>query len=360
MKKISPVDIANKLVEWHLSDPVQHPWKQSKNPYYIWLSEIIMQQTRIAQGTPYYLKFVQRFPKIEDLAAAKLDEILSMWQGLGYYSRARNLHHTAKHITVNLNGVFPTSYEEILKLKGVGPYTAAAISSFAYNLPQAVVDGNVIRVISRLHGITSPIDEAKTLTDIHAVVSKSIMATEPALFNQAIMDYGAQHCTPALPRCEVCMFSEECLAFRTDKVKSIPTPKKKIKRTTRYFHYFVCDHQGAQAYRKRQAKDIWEGLYEFPMLECKNQNTLTDQDIIEYLKISHKDLVQIQASTYITKQKLSHQDIIACFYYVTLQKKANFEFLNKYLWLKGKEYEDIGKPRLIDLFLKQNSITLFR
>lgn len=356
---ISPKEIATKLYQWHLQNPIDHPWKSTNNPYYIWLSEIIMQQTRIAQGTPYYLKFVNKYPQIEDLAAAEEDEVMSMWQGLGYYSRARNMRNTAKTIVSEYAGIFPDNYKEILQLKGVGPYTAAAIVSFAYNQPYAVVDGNVIRVITRLYGIESAIDEKQTLHQIQEIVNQAIKKSEPKIFNQAIMDFGAQYCTPTNSQCDSCIFTNQCIANQKGLVKSIPKAKRKIKIKKRYFHYFAIQQQGKIVFVKRQESDIWQGLYTMPMIEQDNDQELSIHEIKKNLKLTEKTHVNVTTYEDIKKQKLSHQEIIARFYYVAIQKKANFELSSKYVWIGKEDIDNIGKPRIIDLFLKENSITLF-
>lgn len=353
-------NLADKLVQWHQDNPRPHPWQADRDPYKIWLSEIILQQTRVAQGTPYFLKFVENFPTINDLANAEEDFVMSLWQGLGYYSRARNLHATAKYVSHHLGGVFPSTYDDILKLKGIGPYTAAAISSFAYNLPTAVVDGNVIRVISRLYAIDEPIEDKNTKKKIQDIVDLAILKAESAVFNQAIMDFGATQCVAASPNCSICPFIKTCKAYIRNKVTSIPRPKKKIKRSTRYFHYLVINRDDKIAFLKREKNDIWQGLYELPLIESTQNKPISIDLIKTELDIKGKLRVDIHTSEIVRKQKLSHQDIIARFYYVTTQKKTTFAVRDNWIWLRDDEYSSIGKPRVIDLFLQENSITLFR
>ena len=353
-------NLADTLVQWHQDNPRPHPWQADRDPYKIWLSEIILQQTRVAQGTPYYLKFVEHFPTVTDLAQADEDLVMSLWQGLGYYSRARNLHATAKNIAENMDGVFPNTYEEILKLKGVGPYTAAAISSFAFNLPTAVVDGNVIRVISRLFEIDEPVEDVKTKKKIQSIVDSMIVKAEPAIFNQAIMDFGATQCVAASPDCTICPFNKECKAYLNDRISELPRPKKKIKRSTRYFHYLVINVEGEIAFKKRADSDIWQGLYDFPLIETDKDIIISDVDVLNVLDATPRHSIAIEISEIVKKQKLSHQDIIARFYYVTTQKNTTFVAQDKWVWLRGDAYTKVGKPRVIDLFLQENSITLFR
>ena len=228
-----------KLLEWYAQNDRPMPWKGIKNPYFIWLSEVILQQTRVEQGLPYYLKFIKKYPTINSLAKAPEDEILKLWEGLGYYSRARNLHAAAKEIVVNYNGIFPTTYEEILKLKGVGEYTASAIASFAYDLPRAVIDGNVYRVLTRFFGIHTPVDTSKGKKKIRLLADCLLETQKPALYNQAIMDFGAIQCTPKTPECSVCTLKNACTGYGLKKVNTYPVKSKKIKKRKRHFYYLV-------------------------------------------------------------------------------------------------------------------------
>ncbi|NJN78344.1 MAG: A/G-specific adenine glycosylase, partial [Saprospiraceae bacterium] len=230
MNKNQKKDFTPNLLFWFSKNYRPMPWKGERNPYYIWLSEIILQQTRVEQGLPYFLKFKENYPTIKDLAAATEDEVMLLWQGLGYYSRARNLHFTAKYITYELDGIFPNTYSEIIRLKGVGSYTAAAIASFAYNLPHAVVDGNVYRVLSRYFGIHTPIDSTEGKKQFEKLANDLIDKERAADYNQAIMDFGATHCTPRNPSCSACILSSNCIGFNTQKNDILPVKTKKIKK----------------------------------------------------------------------------------------------------------------------------------
>lgn len=326
---------ASAILNWHSTIDRNLPWKESNDPYKIWLSEIIMQQTRVAQGTPYYLKFVESFPTVIHLANAEEDLVMKLWQGLGYYSRARNLHFTAKTIRDQYNGIFPTDYKDILALKGIGKYTAAAISSFAYGNTYPVVDGNVIRVISRYFGITSAVDSNETLKEINGLAEKLIKGSNPADYNQAIMDFGALMCTPKSPSCIECPLKEECLAYKNDQISTIPYKSKKIKKKTRYIHYFhIVDQTGNSILNYRDKKDIWQSLYDFPNIENDNIQPLENTKTLDYLsKLVGSRTMDIKLPTKVYKHILTHQTIFGQFYYVsvkTLPKEVDpFLLVNK-------------------------------
>ena len=306
------------LLKWHASIDRELPWKQDKDPYKIWLSEIILQQTRVAQGTPYYLAFIEAYPTINDLAKANLDQVLRLWQGLGYYSRARNLHATAQRITSEFNGQFPKTYNEIIDLKGIGPYTAAAISSFAYDLPYPVVDGNVKRVLSRYFGITNAIDDSGTLKEINGLANQLIDQQNPAAYNQAIMDLGALVCLPKSAKCMSCPMNADCIAYKEELTNAIPYKAQKIKRTNRYFHYFVLEDENQNILiNQRKDKDIWMGLYEFPMYEHSSTKELKQEEIQEIGLYSFGE-IQINQTEVLKKHVLSHQNIYIRIYQGTI------------------------------------------
>jgi A/G-specific adenine glycosylase len=256
---------ANTLINWYETNKRDLPWRNTTDPYKIWISEIILQQTRVNQGLPYYRKFISNFPKVEDLANASEEKVLKLWQGLGYYSRARNMHQSAKYILNELNGVFPTSYIEIKKLKGVGEYTAAAISSFCFKEKKAVLDGNVYRLLSRFFGIETPIDSNKAKKEFTDLLKHLISSEKPDVFNQSIMEFGALQCTPKKPNCSICTWKNKCVAFATDKTHILPIKSKKIKKRIRYFNYIVYKQQQNYFIQKRTSKDIWKNMYEFPL-----------------------------------------------------------------------------------------------
>lgn len=261
---------AEKLLNWYSENGRRLPWRDTDNPYYIWLSEIILQQTRIEQGRSYYEHFVTHYPSVDALAKATEEQVLKSWQGLGYYSRARNLHGAAKYIADELDGVFPNTYDGILKLKGVGRYTAAAIASFAFKLPYPVIDGNVYRLVSRLYGIYTPIGTDQAYREFEALLLNLIDQEHPDLFNQAIMDFGSIYCKPLGCDCGNCIFQQECVAFNQGKVGLLPVKPQKVKVVERYFYYIDVVWPGARLMHQREAGDIWQGLYELPLHECES------------------------------------------------------------------------------------------
>ena len=256
------------LIAWYQPEDRPLPWKGINNPYHIWLSEIILQQTRVEQGMSYYLRFVEAYPSIRDLAAAPDDEVMKLWEGLGYYSRARNLLAAARYVTTELGGVFPDTYTGILALKGVGAYTAAAIASFAFNLPYAVVDGNVFRVLARFFGISTPQDSTAGKKEFTQLAESLLQRDQPALYNQAIMDFGATVCLPRNPKCGQCPLHTECVALRDKRIAELPVKSKKLIKTERFFHYLIFNYDGRVWIQKREEKDIWLHLYQFPLVEA--------------------------------------------------------------------------------------------
>lgn len=343
----------NTLENWYLENKRELPWRNTKNPYNIWLSEIMLQQTRVEQGLPYYEKFIEAFPTVFDLAGASSEKVMKLWQGLGYYSRARNLHEAAKHVAYELNGNFPDTYKELLKLKGVGDYTANAIASFCYNENVALVDGNVFRVLSRLKGIDTPINttQGKKLFKKIAEEELEKVRFDRSIYNQAIMEFGALHCKPSNPACEVCPFNEECVALRTHKIKDLPVKLKKTKVKNRYFNYLVFQNEQEQTIiEKRSGKGIWNGLYQFPLIETSGpvseKELLENTDFREYIK-EKKFSVEIYNPEPVV-HKLSHQHLYATFWLVetdrlehenvSLENLINYpvpvliqNFLNEYL-----------------------------
>lgn len=264
---------SNLLVRWYLQNKRDLPWRNTQNPYYIWLSEIMLQQTRVAQGMPYFYSFTDNFPTVFDLANASEQQVLKLWQGLGYYSRARNLHKTAQIVAFELNGIFPNNYKDLLKLKGIGDYTAAAIASFSFNEKVPVVDGNVFRVLSRYFGVEADISLAGTKKEFQDLAFELMPNDNIAIFNQAIMEFGALQCVPKNPNCSVCVMNKSCVALQKKIVNQLPVKSKKVKVTNRFFNYLILedDNQKTQI-NKRTDKGIWHNLYEFPLIE-------TDSDV---------------------------------------------------------------------------------
>ena len=315
------MDFTNLLIEWYLQNKRDLPWRNTTNPYPIWLSEIILQQTRVAQGMPYFYAFLESFPTVKELARADEQQVLKLWQGLGYYSRARNLHQTAQYIANELEGVFPNSYAGLIQLKGIGEYTAAAIASFAYNEPVPVVDGNVFRVVSRYFGIESDISTGKTKKEFTALAAELLSKEQPALFNQAIMEFGAMHCTPKNPDCENCIFNSSCVALQKGLVGQLPFKSKKIKIRKRYFNYIVLqDKKGNTKIQQRTDKGIWHNLYEFPLFETTQEEGFeTIAPLIKNDTDFGDSVVSIQEANPISLiHKLSHQHLYIKFWKVTV------------------------------------------
>ncbi len=320
------MEFSNSLVKWYLLNKRDLPWRNTVNPYPIWLSEIMLQQTRVAQGLPYYMAFMEAFPTVFDLANAEEEQVLKLWQGLGYYSRARNLHATAKHIATSLNGNFPSNYKELLQLKGVGEYTAAAIASFAYNEPVAVVDGNVFRVLSRYFNMDNDISDGKTKKEFQILAQELLPKNNAALFNQAIMEFGALQCIPKNPNCENCIFSNSCAALQHKKVNILPVKSKKTKVTNKFFNFLILkDIQGNFIVQKREGKGIWENLYEFPLIET--EELVSEIDFMNQLKAT-KFYNQLPAdinllNTDVIQHKLSHQKLHIRFFQLNFDQKIS-------------------------------------
>ncbi len=342
-------DFSNKLISWYWKNRRFLPWKETKGPYKIWVSEIILQQTRVEQGLSYYLRFVEAFPTIEVLANAKEEKVLHLWQGLGYYSRARNMHAAAKQIISDFKGIFPRNYEDILTLNGVGEYTAKAIASYAYNDAHAVVDANVKRIIARIYGIEEVVDNLSTKKTIIKIIDSLLDKKQSALFNQAMMDFGSLICLPKNPKCADCIFSSECKAYKKELTDTIPLKKAKNKQKKRYFHYIICvDGKGNTLIHKRRKKDIWQHLYEFPLLEDKT--VLSKKDIIKKINIPARTL-SLSATK---KHILSHQIIHTDFYILRCEncKKLAKTLENKELQLvKMATIGQFPFPKLIEQYI---------
>ena len=363
MKQIIAKYFQTKLLFWHttINNRVL-PWKEEKNVYFIWLSEIILQQTRAAQGLKYYERFVKTYPTIQDLANAPLEEVYKLWEGLGYYNRCRNLHVSAKKIASELNGEFPKTYESIIELKGVGSYTASAIASFAYNLPHAVVDGNVFRVLSRFFGIKEPTDSAKGKKLFEKVAADCLAKNSSAIYNQAIMDFGATVCKPKNPLCTTCVLKRKCFAYQNEEVASLPFKEKKVKQRSRWFVYYILNKEGKFAVQKRKGKDIWQHLYEFPIIEFtsekewKNFLEIKDSTLLPTnLYTKNSRLLKI---TKIVSQKLSHQTIYAVALLASLpstKTKAHLHFE----WKTAAQLKKLPFPRIIHLLLNSKVLELF-
>ena len=329
------MEFANTIISWFQENGRALPWRETKDPYAIWLSEIILQQTRIAQGWEYWERFMAQYPKVEDLAAASEDEVLRLWQGLGYYSRARNLHAAAKQIVAL--GKFPDTLENIKALKGVGDYTAAAIGSFAFDIPAAVVDGNVYRVLSRYFGIDTPINSTQGKKEFAALAQSLIPASDAAAYNQGMMDFGAIQCTPQSPKCLLCPLAETCVALREGRVEELPVKLKTLKVQTRRLAYIYIRCNGEIAIHRRGEGDIWQGLWE--PYNVSDLSALPTFDAPLVLKA--KDV----------KHVLTHRILLADFYLLETKKRPLLP--DDYIWIKESEISEYGIPRLIEILLEK-------
>lgn len=347
------------LLNWYKTSERPMPWKGERNPYLIWLSEIILQQTRVEQGLPYYERFKAKYPTVADLANAPEDELMKLWEGLGYYSRARNLHATAKMIVTEHKGIFPKDYKTILSLKGVGPYTAAAIASFAYGLPHAVVDGNVYRVLSRVFGIDLAIDSTIGKKEFAKLAQAVLDISDPGVYNQAIMDFGATYCTPKKPKCKHCNLKEKCTAFQDKAIEKYPFKSKKLKKRTRYFNFLIVeDTKGRLLIEKRTAKDIWQQLYQFPLIETTaltNEVSIRNHDLFK--EVFGAEIKESLIPSKPFSQTLSHQKIIATFWKGQVTKHDNIG-KSTFKIIPSTELENYAFPRVIDLFLQDKTLYL--
>ncbi|WP_339658968.1 A/G-specific adenine glycosylase [Flavobacterium frigidarium] len=315
------MNFSNLLIQWYLLNKRDLPWRNTINPYHIWLSEIMLQQTRVAQGTPYFLAFTTAFPTVFDLAKADEEQVLKLWQGLGYYSRARNLHKAAQYVAFELNGIFPNNYKELLELKGVGEYTAAAIASFSYNEAVPVVDGNVFRVLSRYFDVETDIALASAKKEFAALAFELMPKDDPATFNQAIMEFGALQCVPRNPDCTICVFNASCLALQKNKINQLPVKSKKLKVTKRYFNYLViADENDNTLVQKRTAKGIWHNLYEFPLIESEKEEGFEyiENSLKSSLVVDNKVISIMEYDDKSNVHKLSHQHLYIRFWKVTV------------------------------------------
>lgn len=342
-------EFSDKIIDWYNLNKRSLPWREIKDPYLIWISEIILQQTRVAQGYDYFVRFINRFPTVQSLAEADEDEVLKYWQGLGYYSRARNLHFAAKSI----KGDFPETYNDILSLKGVGEYTAAAICSFAFNMPYAVVDGNVYRVLSRYLGIQTPIDSSEGKKMFASLANEFLDKSKPATYNQGIMDFGALQCTPSSPDCSTCPLADSCVALSEGLINMLPVKQHKTKTTNRFFNYIYV-RMGAYTFiNKRNGNDIWKNLFELPLIET--ERSLNDEELFastefQQLFASDEEPV-IRCLCRDVKHVLSHRVIYANFYEVILpEESTSFSFYQKVVIADIDRY---AVPRLVHSFFEK-------
>ena len=340
------MSFSNHVICWYEQNKRDLPWRKTKDPYKIWLSEIILQQTRVAQGLPYYERFITNLPTIDALALAKQEEVLKLWQGLGYYSRARNLHHAAKQVVKNFGSNFPNKYEDILSLKGIGEYTAAAVSSFAFNLPHAVVDGNVFRLLARYFGIDTAINSTAGKKLFFELANELLDKNRPGDYNQAIMEFGSQKCKPSNPECESCPLQENCVAAQQKRVHKLPVKLKKTKTKKLFFNYLYIHFEGYTFIKKRTEKGIWQNLYDFPLIE--EDKTSSEKEILKEIR----GLLDVDIETFSTtkeyKHILSHRIIYARFWKIKVIEEPTFKNVKK---IKINSLEIYPVPKLIESFL---------
>jgi len=341
---------SKKVVEWYHQNKRSLPWRDTKDPYKIWLSEIILQQTRVSQGLPYYQNFVKEFPDVHALANATEQKVLRLWQGLGYYTRARNLHKASKEVSTKHNGIFPSTFEALKKLPGIGEYTAAAIASISFGEAVAVVDGNVFRVLARIFGIDIPINSPEGKKHFTGIANQLIDKQQPATFNQAIMEFGALHCTPKNPQCSLCTFNSSCVAYRNNLQSVLPQKLASKKSRRRYFYYVVIRNGNSLLLNARNDNDIWKGLFDFYLIEksrlIKTDHLLKDDPFLKELK----PLITNISTSGLYKHILSHQNIQAKFIMVELAKRPG-SIPENLRFYSIKKVGELPKPVLISRFL---------
>jgi len=344
------------LINWYDINKRDLPWRDTDNPYVIWLSEIILQQTRVQQGLPYFNKFLNTFPDVKSFASASEQKVLKLWQGLGYYSRARNMLVCAKEVVSEHNGQFPSDFNKLLKLKGIGKYTAAAIASFSFKQVIPVLDGNVFRVLSRIYGIEDDISEMSSHKIFWSKAESLIPNKAPDKFNQAIMEFGALQCVPKSPNCDECVFKTQCFAYKHGLQDALPVKKKKIKKKIRYFNYFVIIHQNKVLVKERNTKDIWKGMYDFLLLETSGEQEF-DQLIVNQAKFL-SDLGSLATSSSNFKHILTHQTIFAKFFMFSVDSRKSFGVIKRKFDLeeiKAITLDTLPVSRLIEKYLKKQT-----
>lgn len=342
-------DFAKILIDWYKQNKRSLSWRETTDPYLIWVSEIILQQTRVEQGSAYYERFIKRFPTLLSLAVAHEEEVLKEWQGLGYYSRARNLHAAAKQILQKHEGQFPSSYAEIHELKGIGDYTAAAIASIAFNLPHAAVDGNVYRVLSRIYNICTHTNSAKGKREFSELANTLLDKSTPGDFNQAIMEFGALHCTPKNPSCPTCPFNQHCIAYQTNTIQNLPTKKAKQLLKERYFNYFLLLSDESCWIEKRTGNDIWKNMYQLPLIETPTD--LHPEAVLilpEFKTWTNKAELSLLSWTPMHKHLLSHQRLHTRFFILQL-KKGELSCPGEKVF--QKDIFNFAVPKVVEQFL---------
>lgn len=348
---IDSMDFKKTISSWYQLNKRELPWRETSNPYHIWVSEIILQQTRVVQGIGYYQRFIETFPTIFHLAQAKEDSVLKVWQGLGYYSRARNLHKGAKLVVEKYGGVLPSSYQELLKITGIGPYSAGAIASFAFKKPVPAIDGNVYRIISRIFGVFSSPESAEGKREFFMLVSELLDKNAPDSFNQALLDFGALQCVPKSPNCSVCPFNMDCYALRNNIIDSLPIKGKKITIRDRFFTYILIRFKEYTFISKRKSKDIWHSLYEFPLIETSYLPNESEIDKLpEWLNLFNDVELTITFISPVVKHLLSHQTIYSRFVVVQIDTIPS-KIMQSYMKVTTNDVSNYSVPKLIDNFL---------
>lgn len=345
------MDFNRKITDWYRENRRDLPWRSTRNAYNIWISEIILQQTRVSQGLDYYYRFTETFPDVETLAKASENQVLAVWKGLGYYSRARNMHHTAKMVVNQYDGIFPSSFTELLKLKGIGEYTAAAIASICAGEPVPVVDGNVVRIFSRIFGFDAPVGSSRIFKEVKEKSSEFITNQDPGTYNQAVMEFGALFCKPKSPDCCNCIFTKDCFAFKQNKVDELPVSKPEIKKRTRWFNYLVIQTPEGLIMKKRDAGDIWTGLWEFPLFEA---GKLMDEKEVIQLAVDNN---MLGPGTNVSKFKkdyrhiLTHQTIYARFFIADVKNSVDQPAVSEGIKFDKDQIRETAISRLMEKFI---------
>ena len=341
----------NELLSWYLANKRDLPWRHTRDAYTIWLSEVILQQTRVEQGLPYFNTFRDNFPTVADFAAADESRVLKLWQGLGYYSRGRNMHATARAVMDVYGGIFPTLHDELIKLKGIGEYTAAAISSFSSGEARAVVDGNVFRVLSRYFGISTPINSPQGKREFFKLANELLYLPDPAMYNQAIMEFGAIQCKPKSPDCKICPLNMDCFALKNNVVNQLPVKLSKAEKKVRFFNYLVCTDNENILVKERQAGDIWQHLYDFPLLETDHLPSLIDPAFLEQIREGSGSNATPVLLSY-KKHLLTHQ-IIHVQFFGLKNYIFNFSKQKELNWVPYERLNELPQPKVIHDFLKE-------
>lgn len=343
--------LSDKLISWYQPNKRDLPWRKTKDPYAIWVSEVILQQTRVAQGLDYYYRFLNNFPTVQSLAAAPLDDVMKTWQGLGYYTRARNMYAAAQQVVNDFGGKFPDTYEGLRSLRGVGDYTASAIGAFAFKIPHPAVDGNVYRIWSRIFGVFTPIDTLAGQKELYQIAFDQLDKKRPDIFNQAIMDFGGTLCMPKNPLCGECPVSDVCYALRNHAVAQLPTKSKKVKVTDRYFSYLMIRHKGETFIHQRGEKDIWHSLYEFPLIETGKKVSLRAlQKTTEWKEIFGDVKPTLLHASPVMKHVLSHQHLYTQFLILEI-KAIPYHLISSFRKVKIEDVGEYSTPRLIDSYM---------